>query len=35
MEQFLTAEEAHVDEVEAELANLDQIGESLWLAKWC
>lgn len=34
MERFLTEEEGHVDEAEAELANLDQIGESLWLAKW-
>lgn len=35
MEQFLASEEAHVDEAEAELANLEQLGESLWLAKWC
>lgn len=34
MEQFLTDEEHHVDEAETELANLEQLGEQLWLAKW-
>lgn len=34
MEEFLASEEEHVDEAEAELANLEQIGEALWLAKW-
>jgi bacterioferritin len=34
MERFLVEEEAHVDEAEAELANLEQLGEQLWLAKW-
>jgi bacterioferritin len=34
METFLASEEAHVDEAEAELANLEQLGEALWLAKW-
>lgn len=34
MEQILTEEEGHVDEAEAELVNLDQLGEGLWLAKW-
>lgn len=34
VEQFLTEEERHVDEAEAELANLEQLGEGLWLAKW-
>lgn len=34
LEGFLRDEEAHVDEAETELDNLDQIGEPLWLAKW-
>ncbi len=34
LEEFLRDEEHHVDEAESELANLDQIGEPLWLAKW-
>jgi bacterioferritin len=34
LERFLVDEEQHVDEAESELANLDQIGEQLWLAKW-
>jgi bacterioferritin len=34
MERFLTEEEEHVDQAEAELANLEQLGEGLWLAKW-
>ena len=34
LEEFLKDEEHHVDEAESELANLDQIGEPLWLAKW-
>lgn len=34
MEEFLASEESHVDEAEAELTNLEQIGEQLWLAKW-
>lgn len=33
-EGILTDEEAHVDEAETELANLEQLGEALWLAKW-
>lgn len=34
VERFLTEEEQHVDDIEAELENLGQIGEQLWLAKW-
>jgi len=34
LEQFLRDEEAHVDEAESELQNLEQIGEQLWLVKW-
>jgi bacterioferritin len=34
LEELLAAEESHVDEAESELSNLDQLGESLWLAKW-
>jgi bacterioferritin len=34
VERFLVEEEHHVDEAEAELANLEQLGEQLWLAKW-
>ncbi|MGH3666075.1 MAG: bacterioferritin [Egibacteraceae bacterium] len=34
LEGFLRDEEHHVDEAESELANLAQIGEPLWLAKW-
>jgi bacterioferritin len=34
VEDFLREEEAHVDEAEAQLANLEQLGEQLWLAKW-
>ncbi len=34
MERFLVDEEQHVDEAEAELENLEQLGEQLWLAKW-
>lgn len=34
LEGFLHDEEHHVDEAEAELANLEQLGEALWLAKW-
>ncbi len=34
MEQILAEEEHHVDEAEAELVNLEQLGEQLWLAKW-
>ena len=34
LEQILADEEHHVDEAEAELTNLEQIGEPLWLAKW-
>ena len=34
METFLAEEEHHVDEAESELANLEQLGEQLWLAKW-
>lgn len=33
-EDFLREEEHHVDEAEAELDNLAQLGEQLWLAKW-
>ena len=33
-EDFLREEEAHVDEAEAELDNLAQLGDQLWLAKW-
>jgi bacterioferritin len=31
---LLASEEAHVDEVETELANLELLGEGLWLNKW-
>jgi bacterioferritin len=34
VERFLADEEQHVDEAEAELENLEQLGEQLWLAKW-
>ena len=34
LEELLKSEEHHVDEAEAELANLEQIGEQLWLTKW-
>lgn len=34
LEGFLREEEHHVDEAEAELDNLEQLGEQLWLAKW-
>jgi bacterioferritin len=34
LERFLEEEEQHVDEAEAELENLEQLGEPLWLAKW-
>ena len=34
VEEFLRDEEHHVDEAEAELDNLSQLGEQLWLAKW-
>lgn len=34
MEEILVEEEHHVDEAEAELANLEALGEALWLAKW-
>ena len=34
LEEFLREEEDHVDEAESQLANLEQIGEPLWLAKW-
>jgi len=33
-EDILHTEEEHVDEAEGELAQLDQIGEALWLQKW-
>jgi len=34
LEGFLRDEEHHVDEAEAELDNLADLGEQLWLAKW-
>lgn len=34
LEAFLRDEEHHVDEAESQLANLEQLGEALWLAKW-
>lgn len=34
MEDLLREEEHHVDEAESELANLEQLGQQLWLAKW-
>ena len=34
IEELLKSEEHHVDEAEAELVNLEAIGEKLWLAKW-
>ena len=34
LEDFLRDEEHHVDAAEAELANLADLGEALWLAKW-
>lgn len=34
MEELLKSEEHHVDEAQSELANLEVLGESLWLAKW-
>jgi bacterioferritin len=33
-EGILHDEEAHVDEVEGELDQLEQLGEALWLQKW-
>ncbi|MGH8907823.1 MAG: bacterioferritin [Egibacteraceae bacterium] len=33
-ESILADEEAHVDNAEGELDQLDQIGEPLWLQKW-
>ncbi len=33
-EELLKEEEHHVDEAQSELANLELIGEALWLAKW-
>jgi bacterioferritin len=34
LEEFLREEEHHVDEAEAQLENLELLGEQLWLAKW-
>lgn len=34
LEKILVAEEAHVDEAEAHLLTLEQLGEPLWLAQW-
>jgi bacterioferritin len=34
LERFLVDEEHHVDDAESQLANLEQLGEALWLAKW-
>lgn len=34
LETLLADEEHHIDEAEAELDNLEQLGEQLWLAKW-
>jgi len=34
MEQILEQEEHHVDSAETELANLEMLGEQLWLSKW-
>ena len=34
VERFLEEEEEHVDQLESELENLEQLGEQLWLAKW-
>ncbi len=34
LEGLLRDEEHHVDEAEAQLDNLEQLGEQLWLAKW-
>ena len=34
LEGFLRDEEDHVDEVEGELQQLEQLGEPLWLQKW-
>lgn len=34
MDEILAEEEHHVNEAEAELTNLAQLGEQLWLAKW-
>ena len=34
LEGFLREEEHHVGEAETELANHEQLGEALWLAKW-
>lgn len=34
MEELLKEEEHHVDEAQSELANLEILGEALWLAKW-
>jgi bacterioferritin len=33
-EELLKEEEHHVDEAQSELANLELLGEALWLAKW-
>lgn len=34
LEELLKDEEHHVDEAQSQLANLEQLGEALWLAKW-
>lgn len=34
LEGFLTEEEAHVNEAESQLENLEHLGEPLWLQKW-
>ena len=34
LEKLLAEEEHHVDEAQSELANLELLGEALWLAKW-
>ncbi len=34
IEKILVDEEAHVDEAEAHLLTLEQLGEQLWLAQW-
>jgi bacterioferritin len=34
LEKLLADEEAHVDEAEAHLMTLDQLGEPLWLSQW-
>ena len=33
-ETLLRDEEHHLDEADAELTNLEQVGEALWLSKW-